>query len=234
MAANNEIGTLHPIAEIGALCKQKGVLFHTDATQAPGKVPLDVEAQHVDLMSISAHKFYGPKGVGALYVRDGLTLPALFDAGHQERERRPGTENVIGIVGMGAAAGLARERLAEDRARVAALCTQLEAGLASIPDTVIHAGDAPRVGNTVSVGFHGALGEAVVAALDLAGFAASTGAACTSGSVDPSPVLLGIGLPPERAVEAVRFSLGRGNDAAQVQALLAALPEIIARARRFR
>ncbi|MEM9492960.1 MAG: aminotransferase class V-fold PLP-dependent enzyme, partial [Myxococcota bacterium] len=169
-----------------------------------------------------------------LWVRSDLALEPLAPAGHQERERRPGTENVPGIVGLGAAAEVAAQRLADDGPRIAALTAQLEAGLAGIERTRIHGGSAPRVGNTVNAGFAGALGESVVAALDLAGFSVSTGAACTSGSVEPSPVLLGIGQSPERAREAVRFSLGRATTAEHVAALLAVLPEIVARARRFR
>lgn len=236
-AANHELGTLADIPAAAEIARAAGALIHVDAVQAAGKIPLAAIRAAADSMAISAHKFYGPKGVGALWVRDGLSLPALFEAGHQERERRPGTENVVGIVGMGAAAELAARRLDDDRARICELSAYFEEGLreglrAFGPE--IHAADAPRIGNTVNARFPGALGETVVAALDLAGFAVSTGAACTSGSVEPSPVLLGIGLTPERAVEAVRFSLGRGNQRAHIDALLAVLPDIIARARRFR
>lgn len=233
--ANHEIGTIQDVRAAAALCHRHGALLHCDAVQAAGKLPIHAPDLGADTLAISAHKLYGPKGVGALWVRAGLDLAPLIAAGHQERERRPGTENLIGVAGMGEAARLARLHGATWAAHVRALGEALEAGLlAGIDGVRIHGHGAPRVGNTINAGFDGALGEAVVAALDLAGFAASTGAACTSGSVEPSPVLLGLGLPAERAVEAVRFSLGRDSTADDVRALLEVLPGIVARARRFR
>lgn len=232
--ANHEVGTIQDVRAAAAVCHRHGVLLHCDAVQAAGKLPIDATDLGADSLAISAHKIYGPKGVGALWVRAGLDLAPLVAAGHQERERRPGTENLIGIAGMGEAARLARLHGPAWAAHVRGLSEALEAGLLTLGGVRIHGQGAPRVGNTINAGFDGALGEAVVAALDLAGFAASTGAACTSGSVEPSPVLLGLGLPAERAVEAVRFSLGRDNTAADVQALLEVLPDIVNRARQFR
>jgi cysteine desulfurase len=234
--ANHEIGTIQDVRAAAAVCHRHGVLLHCDAVQAAGKLPIHALDLGADTLAISAHKIHGPKGVGALWVRAGLDLAPLIAAGHQERERRPGTENLAGIAGMGEAARLARLHGATWAAHVRGLGESLEAGLLGlgIGGVRIHGQGAPRVGNTINAGFDGALGEAVVAALDLAGFAASTGAACTSGSVEPSPVLLGLGLAPERAVEAVRFSLGRDNTAGDVRALLEVLPDIVVRARQFR
>jgi cysteine desulfurase len=232
--ANHEIGTVQDIGAIAAVCRAHGVLLHCDAVQAAGKMPIDAPALGADTLALSAHKLHGPKGVGALWVRSGLALEPLIGAGHQERERRPGTENLPGIAGMGEAARLARLRGPARAAHVRDLAAELEAGLLALGNVRIHGRGAARIGNTVNAGFDGALGEAVVAALDLAGFAASTGAACTSGSVEPSAVLLALGLPVERAVEAVRFSLGRDNTAAEAHALLEVLPDILARARQFR
>jgi cysteine desulfurase len=232
--ANHEIGTVQDIGAIAAVCRAHGVLLHCDAVQAAGKMPIHAPELGVDTLAVSAHKFHGPKGAGALWVRAGLALDSLIEAGHQERERRPGTENLPGIAGMGEAARLARLHGPARAAHVRDLAGQLEAGLLALGNVRIHGHGAARIGNTVNAGFDGALGEAVVAALDLAGFASSTGAACTSGSVEPSPVLLALGLPVERAVEAVRFSLGRDNTPAEAHALLEALPDILARARQFR
>jgi cysteine desulfurase len=235
--ANHELGTIQDVAGAAAMAHQHGALIHCDAVQAAGKRAVSVAALGVDSLALSAHKFHGPKGVGALWIRRGLDLSPLCPAGHQERERRPGTENVPAIAGMGEAARLAAAELAAASpatARVARLAATLEQGLMALDRVRIHGAGAPRVGNTVNAGFEGALGEAVVAALDLCGFAASTGAACTSGSVAPSPVLLGIGLSPERAVEAVRFSLGPDNTEEHIQALLEVLPDILVRARQFR
>jgi cysteine desulfurase len=226
-AVNHELGTITD-PRVAAAARAAGALVHIDAVQAAGKLPLaDLDA---DALVISAHKIGGPQGTGALAIRDDEGLP-LIDAGHQERGRRPGTENTLGIVGFGAAAE------ATDPATwpaVRALGDRLEAGLRRIPGVRIHGEGAPRVGGTINAGFAGARGESIVIALDLAGIAASTGAACTSGSIQPSPVLLGLGLSPDQAREAVRFSLGRTTTADEIDAVLERLPAIVARARTHR
>jgi cysteine desulfurase len=232
--ANHELGTIQDVAACVAIAREHGALVHCDAVQAAGKLPFRVEDLGVDALAISGHKFGAPKGVGALWVAPRHDLASPFEAGHQERARRGGTENVAGIAGMGAAAGDALDVALPVRARVEALTARVEEGALAIGGVRVHGRGAPRVGNTACLGIDGALGESVVAALDLAGFAASTGAACTSGSVAPSPVLLALGLPPERAVEAVRLSLGPATTAEEIDALLAALPGIVARARAFR
>jgi len=227
-AVNHELGTIEARAFSSEL-RDRGVLVHIDAVQATGK--LDLTGLSADTIAISAHKIGGPQGVGALFVDDNSDpmLP-LIEAGHQERGRRPGTENTLGIIGFGAAA------MAVDPAqwpRVAGLGESLERGLRAIPDTVIH-GEGPRVGGTINAGFTGARGESIVIALDLVGIAASTGAACTSGSLEPSPVLLALGLDEDHARSAVRFSLGRGTTPDEIAVVLAALPEIVERARQHR
>jgi cysteine desulfurase len=212
--------------ELGTIQQLSGPLVHIDAVQAVGKMPLPA----ADSLAISAHKIGGPAGVGALIVSRDEGLP-LVEAGHQERGRRAGTENVVGIVGFGAAAA------AVDLAawpRVAALGDRLEAGIRAIPHTRIHAGDRPRIGGTINAGFAGARGQDLVIALDLAGIAASTGAACTSGSVKPSEVLLGLGLAPDEAMEAVRFSLGTPTTDAEIDEVLKVLPSLVERARLHR
>ncbi len=232
-AANHELGIMQPVAEAVAIAHERGALVHCDAVQLAGKHPMDVTALGVDALAVSAHKLYGPKGIGALWVRRGLDVPPLLPAGHQERERRPGTEAVAAIAGFGVAARLAREHAADDGKRITALTAALERGLVGL-GAVVYGASAPRVGNTVLAGFPGALGEVVVQALDLHGVAASTGAACSSGTVAPSPVLLALGVEPARAVEVVRFSLGRGSSAAEVEHVLELLPAILERARAFR
>lgn len=226
-AVNHELGTIAG-PEVVAAARAAGALVHVDAVQAAGK--LSLAELDGDAVVISAHKLGGPQGAGALAIAHDGGLP-LIEAGHQERGRRPGTENTLGIVGFGAAA-----RSADPAAwpAVRALGDRLEAGLRAIAGVRIHGGGAPRVGGTVNAGFAGARGESIVIALDLAGIAASTGAACTSGSIQPSPVLLGLGLPPEQAAEAVRFSLGRTTTADEIDAVLARLPAIVARARAHR
>jgi cysteine desulfurase len=226
-AVNHELGTL---ADPGILAAARaaGALVHVDAVQAAGKLAL--AAIDADALVVSAHKLGGPQGVGALAIAHDEGLP-LVDAGHQERGRRPGTENLFGIVGFGAAAEHAD---AASWPAVTALGDQLEAGLRTIAGVRIHGAGAPRIGGTVNAGFAGARGESLVIALDLAGVAVSTGAACTSGTVEPSPVLLALGLPPDLAREAVRFSLGRTTTAAEIGAVLACLPAIVARARPHR
>jgi cysteine desulfurase len=224
-AVNHELGTIADTAAIAAAARAAGALIHVDAVQAAGK--LDLAAIPADALAISAHKLGGPAGAGALALALDDALP-LVDGGHQERGRRPGTENVIGIAGFGAAAEAAS---AAGWREVAALGDRLERGLLALPGVRIHGAGAPRVGGTINAGFAGALGESIVVALDLAGVAASTGAACTSGSVQPSPVLLALGLAPHAARSAVRFSLGRSTTAAEVDAALERLAPIVARAR---
>jgi len=230
-AANHELGTVQDVAALAAAAHAAGWLVHVDAVQAAGKQPLAPVAAAADTVAVSAHKLGGPKGVGALWVRRGTDLAPAWPAGHQERERRPGTENVVGIAGFGAAAA---EADPSRFAAVAGLAAHLEAGLSGLDDVVIHGRGAPRVGNTINARFVGALGEAIVIALDLAGVATSTGAACTSGSVAPSPVLLALGLTPDEAREAVRFSMGVSNTPEEIDRVLSLLPPIVKRARRHR
>jgi cysteine desulfurase len=232
MHANNEIGVIQPIEEIGRIAREAGVPFHVDGVQALGKLPIDVKALGIDLYSMSAHKLYAPKGVGALYVRKGLRLHPLLFGGHHERDRRPGTENVPGIAGFGAAAQLAAKR-APETAWIGELRDRLEqAVLERIPGTGVN-GRGPRVPNTTNIYFDGIDGEALVIALDLRGFAVSTGSACSSGAVTPSHVLTAMGLPAERARSSIRFSLGIGNTAEQVDALTCALEESVVHLRRI-
>ena len=232
MHGNNEIGTLQPIAEIGARCRARGVPFHTDAVQTVGALPFDVRHVPVDLVSLNAHKFYGPKGVGALYVRSGTRVATLQTGGGQERGRRTGTENVAGIVGLGAALRLAVARRDRDSARQTALRDRLIAGvLARIPDATLTGHPTQRLPNNASFCFRGTQGEALIVALDLAGFAASSGSACTSGSTDPSHVLLALGLDRDLAQGSLRLSVGHATTESQIDALLDALPPIVARLR---
>ena len=222
---NHELGTIADPAVVAA-ARAAGALVHLDAVQAAGKRAL--AALDADAIAISGHKLGAPQGVGALAIARDDGLPVI-EAGHQERGRRPGTENTLGIVGFGAAAEAVDPA---GWAQVAALGDRLEAGLRAIDGVRIHGAGAPRIGGTINAGFTGARGESIVIALDLAGIAASTGAACSSGSVQPSPVLLGLGLAPDRAREAVRFSLGRTTTAGEIDEVLARLPPIVARARR--
>jgi cysteine desulfurase len=234
MHANNELGTLQPIAEIAQIARQAGVLFHADGVQALGKTPVDVNALGVDLYTISGHKIYAPKGAGALYVRRGVKLAPLMFGGHHERDRRPGTENVAGAVGLGAAAEWMLRHQQAEWARLEALRDRLENGiLARVSDIAVNGGRAPRTPNTSNIRFDSIQGEALVIALDLRGFAVSSGAACSSGAVEPSHVLLAIGLSAVDARSSIRFSLGRANTAAQVDALVAAVAESVAHLRRI-
>jgi cysteine desulfurase len=228
MHANNELGTVQPLEEVGRIAAEADVLFHTDAVQSAGKLPINVEQLGVDLLSISGHKLYGPKGVGALYVRKGTRLRPILFGGHHERDRRPGTENVAGIVGLGAAAEFARRHLADESARVSALRGRLEAGLLErIPQARVNGSRAHRTPNTANITFSFVEGEALVIALDLKGVSCSTGAACSSGAVEPSHVLTAIGLPPEEARASLRFSLGRANTAEDVDFALAVIPGVV-------
>ena len=234
MLANNEIGVIQPIEEIGAIAKEKGILFHTDAVQAAGKIPIDVEKLGVDLLSISAHKFCGPKGAGALYVRKGTHLAPLLFGGHSERDRRPGTEDVAAIAGIGKAAELARAGLNEDASRVGRLRDQLERGLLDrVPHAWVNGARAPRVPNTTNMTFPFIEGEAMVIALDLKGVACSTGAACSSGAVEPSHVLLALGLAPEDARATLRLSLGHQTTPEEIDLALETIPPVIGRLRQL-
>jgi cysteine desulfurase len=230
-AANHELGNLYPVPALAAAARARGALVHSDAVQAAGRVPLDVRALGVDALSLSAHKLGGPKGVGAVWLRRGVVPRPLLPGGHQERERRGGTENVLGIVGFGEACRLARERLPAQAARAAALRDRLEALLLQIPGARRHGDAGARVPGTANLGFSGAPGELVVIGLDLEGVAVSSGAACTSGTMAPSPVLLALGLPPAQAREAVRFSVGPGNSEADIDRAAALAAAVVARVR---
>jgi cysteine desulfurase len=231
MLANNEIGTIQPIEEIGRVAAENDIYFHCDAVQAAGKLPLDVNRLGVDLLSISAHKIYGPKGVGALYVRTGTELEPIFHGGHHERDRRPGTENVPGIVGMGKAAELAVKNLAMDAARLAVLRDKFEAALLSLPGVRLNGDGHHRVPNTCNLSFDAAGGEALVIALDLQGISCSTGAACSSGAVEPSHVLTAIGLSPEQARSSLRFSLGHPTTTEEIDRAIEIIPAVVERLR---
>ena len=232
MLANNEIGTIQPIEEIASIAAEEDVYFHCDAVQAAGKLPLDVNRLGVDLLSISAHKFYGPKGVGALYVRSGTELGPLFYGGHHERDRRPGTENVSGIVGLGRAADLAMKNLQTDAARLSAERDRFESALLhALPGVRVNGDCSHRVANTSNLSFEAAGGEALEIALDLQGIACSTGAACSSGAVEPSHVLSAIGLSPEQARSSLRFSLGRPTTSAEINRAIEVIPPVVARLR---
>jgi cysteine desulfurase len=232
MHGNNEIGTLQPIAEIGALCRERGIPFHSDAVQTVGALEIDVRALPVDLLSVNAHKFYGPKGVGALYVRTGTRIATVQTGGGQEKGRRTGTENVAGVVGLGAALRIATATRAAESARQAGLRDALIAGIRSgIPDARLTGHPTERLPNNASFCFAGTQGEALVVSLDLDGFSASSGSACTSGNTDPSHVLLALGLDRDLAQGSLRLTLGRATTRADVEALLAALPPIVARLR---
>ena len=232
MHANNELGTVQPIEEIGRLAAEADVYFHTDAVQSTGKLPIDVSALGVDLLSMSGHKFHAPKGVGALYIRKGTRLEPHLFGGRHERDRRPGTENVPGIVGLGQAAEAARARLASDAARIAALRDRLQTGLlAAVPQARVNCATSPRTPNTTNITFECTEGEALVIALDLKGVACSTGAACSSGVVEPSPVLTAIGMSKEEARATLRFSLGHANTEEDVDYALSVIPGVVERLR---
>ena len=232
MHANNELGTIQPIEEIGRIAAEADVYFHCDAVQSAGKVPLNVNRLGVDLLSVSAHKIYGPKGVGALYVRSGTPLEPQFHGGHHERDRRPGTENVPGIVGFGKAAELARMNCEIDAARVAVFRDRLEEMLTGLLGSVRVNGDrSRRTANTTNLAFAGAGGEALVIALDLQGISCATGAACSSGAVEPSHVLLAIGLSADEARSSLRFSLGRATTSDEVDRAIAIIPATVERLR---
>ena len=234
MHANNEIGTIQPVAELAALAHAGGALFHTDAVQSAGKIPVSVRALGVDLLSLSGHKFGGPKGVGALWIRRGVKLTPLMTGGRQERNRRAGTENVPGIGGLGAAARIARDRLAGNGPAIASLRDSLERRiLDTVRGTTVNGRTDARIPNTSNISFDGLEAESLLIALDLEGIAVSTGSACSSGSLEPSHVLRAMGLPHARARNSLRFSLGPETTPAEVEAVASALPPLVARLRRL-
>jgi cysteine desulfurase len=231
MAANNETGVVFPLERIGELCRRHRVPFHTDAVQAVGKVPVRIRELPVDLLSCSGHKIGGPKGAGLLWIRRGVQLAPVQVGGHQERGRRAGTENVAAIVGLGEAVARAAAALPSEIPRLVALRDRLEAAARRIPGSRIAGEDAPRACNTLNVAFEGCDGETLLVALDLAGVAVSTGSACSSGSLEPSPVLLAMGYPSALARGAIRFSLWSGTTVEEIDAVCALLPGIVARCR---
>ncbi|MPN00662.1 Cysteine desulfurase IscS [bioreactor metagenome] len=232
MFANNEVGTIEPIAEIGKVCRDKGVLFHTDAVQATGHVPINVVEMNIDLLSISAHKFHGPKGVGVLYIRKGVRIPSLIIGGGQEKKRRAGTENVPGIVGLAVALKHANEHMQENAVRVGALRDKLMKGIAErIPDVKLNGHPTKRLPNNVNYSIRYIEGESILLMLDLNGIAASSGSACTSGSLDPSHVLLAMGLPHEIAHGSLRLTLSEFTTEAEIDYVLDLLPQIVQRLR---
>jgi len=232
MHVNNEIGTIQPIEEIGALARKRGIIFHTDAVQSAGKLPLDVNELQVDLLSLSAHKIYGPKGTGALFIRQGINLKPLIYGGGQEKGIRPGTENVAGIVGLGKAALLATEEMEEETERETILRDKLKEGLLErIPGIKINGSLSRRVCNNLNLSIPGIEGEALLLNLDLKGIASSSGSACTAGSTEPSHVLLALGLTPREAEGSIRLSLGRWTTDEEIDYVLDVLPEIVARLR---
>jgi len=231
MHANNEIGTLQPIAALAALAKSRGALFHTDAVQTAGKLPVDVTALGVDLLSISAHKFGGAKGTGALWIRRGVRLVPFMTGGRQERTRRAGTENVPAIAAMGAAADHARQTMAATATRVAALRDRLEQGiLARVPNTAVN-GSGPRVPNTTNISVDRVESESLPIALDLEGVAVSSGSACSSGTLEPSHVLKAMGFPHARTLNSLRFSLGASNTEAEIDHVVSVLPALVSKLR---
>ena len=232
MHANNEIGTIQPIAELAGIAHRRGALFHTDAVQSIGKIPVDVRALGVDLLSLSAHKFNGPKGAGALWIKRGARVTAILTGGKHERSRRAGTENVPGLSGLGVAAQLAARKLAGESARLGALRNRLEeAILAQVPGTAINGVREPRVPNTTNISFDAVEAESLLIALDLEGVAVSTGSACSSGTLEPSHVLRAMGLPTPRTQNSIRMSLGAGNTDAEVDFVVSKLPGIVEKLR---
>lgn len=231
MYANNEIGTIQPIAEIGAVCRENGVLFHTDAVQAAGHLHIDVDAQNIDLMSISAHKFCGPKGVGALYTRRGIPLTKLIEGGGQEKGRRAGTENIPGIVGLAAALKDAVANIDKNTDYVSLLRDRIIDGLLEIPNTVLNGDRERRLAGNINVSFEGIEGESLLLLLDDMGIAASSGSACTSASLLPSHVLLAIGVPQEIAHGSLRISLNEYNTAEEAEYIIKSVKEVVGRLR---
>lgn len=233
MYANNEVGTVEPIAEIGQLCRAKKIPFHVDAVQAGGALPLDVAALHVDLLSLSAHKFYGPKGVGILYARQGVHLLPEVLGGNQEQGRRAGTENVAGIVGTATALRLAYEALPEEQQRLGTLRDRLIAGVLTMPGSSLSGHPCERLANNASFVFEHIESQSLLLSLDILGFAASTGSACTSGSAEPSHVLQAMGFSAEQAHGSLRLTLGRENTKEDVEAFLTRFPRVLAKGRKY-
>lgn len=231
MYANNEIGTIQPIAEIGAVCREKGVIFHTDAVQAVGHLPIDVKAQNIDMLSMSGHKFHGPKGIGALYMRKGIRIPNLIEGGAQEAGKRAGTEAVYAMVGMATALKEANDNLEENMKKLTALRNRLIDGLLKIESSRLNGDRENRLPGNVNISFEGVEGESLLLYLDLMGVSASSGSACTSGSLDPSHVLLAIGLPHEIAHGSLRLSLCEENTEEEIDYIIESVPPIIERLR---
>ena len=232
MHANNEIGTIQPIAELAALAHSRGALFHTDAVQSAGKIPVSVRTLGVDLLSLSAHKFNGPKGAGALFIKRGTRLQPILTGGKHERNRRAGTENTPALAGMGVAARQAVQKMASEHARLAALRDRLEAGIvAAVPGTAVNGDPAQRVPNTTNISFDRIEAESLLIALDLEGIAVSTGSACSSGTLEPSHVLKAMGYPVHRTQNSLRFSLGLFSTDAEVDRTIAALPRLVEKLR---
>lgn len=233
MAANNEVGTLQPIAEIGELARERNILFHTDAVQVVGQLPIDLKKLKVDFLSLSAHKFNGPKGIGALYIRKGGKISPLYCGGGQERKIRPGTENVPGIIGLGRALELSVAELPGKRRNLEAMRNRLIGGLLAVDETILNGHPEERLPGNINVSFKHIEGEAILLSLDLEGIAASSGSACSSGSLDPSHVLSAIGLDHPTAHGSIRFSLGRGNTEAEIDYLLNVIPRVVDKLRRM-
>lgn len=231
MYANNEIGTVQPIAEIGAICREKGIVFHTDAVQAVGNIPIDVKEQNIDMLSMSAHKFHGPKGMGALYIRRGTVLPTFIDGGAQEFGRRAGTENTAGIVGMATALREAANTMAERNENNRKICDYIINEALKIERSHLNGDRENRLSGNVNMCFEGIEGESLLLLLDFNGISASSGSACTSGSLDPSHVLLSLGLPHEIAHGSLRLSFGDGNTMEDAEYIMSVLPEIVGKLR---
>lgn len=232
MHANNELGTINPIREIGQIAHERGILFHTDAVQSFGKIPINVREMNIDLLSLSGHKIYGPKGIGALYIRRGVQIEKFMHGGKHERDRRAGTENVPGAVGLGKAAELCQQRMEEDMSHLRTLSQRLyDLVMAEIPEVCLNGHPNKRMPGIINLSFRGVDSESMLMSLDLKGIAVSNGSACTSGSVEPSHVLKALGLPKDLANSAIRFSLGRDNTEEDIDRTVEALKEIVNRLR---
>ena len=227
MFANNEIGSVLPIAEIGEVCRAHGVLFHTDAVQAAGHIPVNVKKQNIDMLSLSAHKFHGPRGIGALYVKRGIELTSLMEGGGQERGKRPGTENLPAIMGMAAALKEECTLMEQNEAKVIAMRDRLIQGLSQIPYSILNGSREKRLPGNVNFCFEGVSGESLLLLLDSRGICASSGSACASGALDPSPVLLSLGLAPEIAQGSLRISLDISNTEEEIDYMLEVIPQVV-------